>query len=907
MNQNGTRNTFLPSYKRQHNTKWKIEKKSSSSSSITSNHSNKSVNKSFHRSGSTNDDIDIPATKWVQLHCEGEAPSPRKGTSCNFWKARGLYVFFGGANEGTGVAFTPYNDVFTFDVDKERWIKRQTYGEKDDIPYPRYLHLSVILKNTLYIIAGKGKIRSSRSKFSKNESFYDAYELNLNTWTWSRIANNINTGLSMILKHPLYKCFPLHWNDNEGGIIIFGGSEGNSKSYGTSSNKNSRTSSRSGLLDHFLLNLETGTYLTPVASGNVPSTRYNYSIVQHNSNMHRMPNNLQTSSNYMHDDESYNVNNCCFILFGGINGKQKFADTYAFFPNHGAGGNWEKLETINPPTARYGHSAVIVNNVMVVIGGFNEGWRNDVHCLDLTSFIWYEPYELPRHTLPPREAHVSFLIRKNLSVFGGSCWPICRNDMQCLHNTTDIVNSCTKKGRLSTINFDDEDNNNNSSDRVERKESANTYYRKQKLSGINRSSGMKGTLKARRSSNDSSDSGYMGEKKNGLNAGYVFTNDAKVNGNDGLRSRSSSNTSSVDMNEQHPLIRLAAPSQHLKKDRPESPRASILSPSYSKVKKTLSAGNSIVSKSLNSSLRDHDSHYNTSRGISRQRTSSPYTVKFDPSTIKQASSSSRSTFPSILGKNRNNNNTTDSSNGVFLTQLDQRSPSKSPIKRLHNSFDMQGKGSPINFDKDNSYESQIRSVEENNKQAETLQENIETIQVPLMKLKKVVQAGEVNAQKEKEKYDMEVINESKAINLLRKEEQKAQLKVEEMLNALGEATKMYKDNEKRVLQQQRMKEESMKLQHEAADTINRLKADLNQLFMSGDKFHEEEKQLTHDIANLKTLLKKQREEKDNMKKKLETVQNERKLAEAKVLDQQNTLTVLRKHYEMLQSDLNGRF
>ena len=160
---------------------------------------------------------------------------------------------------------------------------------------------------------------------------------------------------------------------------------------------------------------------------------------------------------------------------------------------------------------------------------------------------------------------------------------------------------------------------------------------------------------------------------------------------------------------------------------------------------------------------------------------------------------------------------------------------------------------------------------------------------------------------EKEKYDMEVINESKAINLLRKEEQKAQLKVEEMLNALGEATKMYKDNEKRVLQQQRMKEESMKLQHEAADTINCLKADLNQLFMSGDKFHEEEKQLTHDIANLKTLLKKEREEKDNMKKKLETVQNERKLAEAKVLDQQNTLTVLRKHYEMLQSDLNGRF
>ena len=900
---------FLPSYKRQHNTKWHIKKKNSNISSdnnnnnnnqirrrVSKNNNNSTINKSFH-SYKSNDDIDIPPTKWMELHCEGEPPSPRKGMSCNFWKATGLYVFFGGANEGAGVAFTTYNDVYTYGVNTDIWQKKETYG---DIPYPRYLHLSVIIQNTLYVIAGKGKKRSGHSKLSKNESFYDAYELNLNTWTWNRIGNNINTGLSMILKYPLYKCFPLNWNSNNGGIIIFGGGSGNDN------NKTRKSSSRNGLLDHFYLNLSSGTYLTPMASGEVPSNRYACSIVQHFSSIHALPI-MSTMSNGMHDD-GHGVNNCCFIMFGGMNGKQRFADTYIFFPNHGGAGKWERLETINPPTARYGHTAIIVNNVMMVVGGFNEGWRNDVHCLDLSSLVWYEPDELARHTLPPRESHISFLLRNNLIIFGGSCWPICRNDMQCLMNTDDIVNDCKRKAIMSFTNGyttssntnnsnnnkgddddddnddDTDDNNSNSSDRIERKVSNNSYYKKQKLGGGGKL--IKANIKKKSSSNDS-----IG---NNLNSDYVFTNND--NGNGGMRSRSSSSSSNVDNN--NPMIKLAAaPASHLKKNRPESPRTMALtmsmSPSYNTVKKRLSKGKSgVTSRSLNSSIGDY---YSSSP---KQRTTSPYTVEFDASNVNQ----SRVTFPSILGKNRNKK----SGAGVFLTELD-RSPSKSPVKRLSsNNNMMETNSSPIHFDADHSYESKVKYVKTNMRESEELQQNIESIRVPLMKLKKVVETGETNARLDKVKHDAEILNESKAINSLKKKEQKARLKVEEMMNALGEATKIYKENEKRVQQQQQMKDTSMKLQQEATDTINRLQDDLQKLYLAGDKISEEDLQLTQDITHLKGQLKKQREEKDNMKKKLQTIKEQRKLAEKEVEEQRNNIMILRKESEMLTADLKGR-
>ena len=44
-------------------------------------------------------------------------------------------------------------------------------------------------------------------------------------------------------------------------------------------------------------------------------------------------------------------------------------------------------------------------------------------CLDLSSLVWYEPDELARFTLPPRESHVSFTVEGNLAVLGAPAGP----------------------------------------------------------------------------------------------------------------------------------------------------------------------------------------------------------------------------------------------------------------------------------------------------------------------------------------------------------------------------------------------------------------------------------------------------------------------------------------------------
>ena len=126
-----------------------------------------------------------------------------------------------------------------------------------------------------------------------------------------------------------------------------------------------------------------------------------------------------------------------------------------------------------------------------------------------------------------------------------------------------------------------------------------------------------------------------------------------------------------------------------------------------------------------------------------------------------------------------------------------------------------------------------------------------------------------------------------------------------MLRALDEATHMYKENEKQLLQQKRLKDNAMKAQQEATNTINRLKDDLEKLYTAGDKISEEDMQLSQDITHLKALLKTQRKKKDDMKQHLHDVQERRKLAEKEVEEQQKNLELLRLESEMLYADLKG--
>ena len=843
---------FLPAYSRQHKTKWHIQQNTKRGNETLPMQESSSTKYSNGKPGgfasiSSTEDIDLPPTKWVQLHGEGTPPSPRGGVSCNFWKTRGVYVFFGGSNEGAGES-TIFEDVFTFNPSTKIWREAKTSGQA---PLPRRMHTSVILRDSLYILGGKGRKHGKHSKRAKNEWFRDAYELDMKSWTWTRVSTDSGTGISMIMKNPIQKCFPFDWDGDPHGIIAFGS---NDKDAGTS-----QLASRKGLLDHFYLNLSSGVYLTPMASGDVPTKRHSYSIVHYSNHLNYVASNIFDSSS----DNQATAKNSCFILFGGTSGKEKFAETYAFFPYHSGYGKWKKLKTANNPTARYGHTASIINGVMVVVGGYNEGWRNDVCCLDLSSLVWYEPDELARFTLPPRESHVSFTIEGNLAVFGGSCWPVCRNDLQCLVNTRAIVAGCKRKGGASY-------NENESAKAV----NLARRSKKQKPGA--------GTLKRglirKTSSNDSTS----------LSSNYVFTSSGNVGD---TRSRSSSNSSSVDAaNNDYPFIKLAAPSDQRRGS--ESPRTlSIsMSPSYHAVKKHLSAGNAnnnvhgkAHTRGLNSSMGEYYS--------AKKRSSSPYTLE----SVNNYPNQQRTTFPSILGKSRVGGTST------FMTEIEkspERSRSKSPIKRrmhkMHN-----------NMNNDVTYEAKMQVVETNMQRADKLTQTIEELRGPLMQLKKNVETEEANTEQTKKAHETTVLNEKKTLNTLRKKEEKVRVKVGEMLRALDEATHMYKENEKQLLQQKRLKDNAMKAQQEATNTINRLKDDLEKLYTAGDKISEEDMQLSQDITHLKALLKTQRKKKDDMKQHLHDVQERRKLAEKEVEEQQKNLELLRLESEMLYADLKG--
>lgn len=174
-----------------------------------------------------------------------------------------------------------------------------------------------------------------------------------------------------------------------------------------------------------------------------------------------------------------------------------------------------------------------------------------------------------------------------------------------------------------------------------------------------------------------------------------------------------------------------------------------------------------------------------------------------------------------------------------------------------------------------------------------------------MQLKKNVEAEEANAEQRKRAHEATVLSEKKNIDALRKKEEKVRIKVGEMLRALDEATNVYRENEKQVLQQQRLKDNAMKTQQEATNTINRLKDDLEKLYTAGDKISEEDMQLSQDITHLKALLKTQRQKKEDMRQHLHDVQEQRKLAQKEVEEQQKNLELLRLESEMLYADLKG--
>ena len=91
-------------------------------------------------------------------------------------------------------------------------------------------------------------------------------------------------------------------------------------------------------------------------------------------------------SNFAYD--TYTINNTPYlIIHGGIGSAEVFSDTYCL--------NlyllkWTKLNTVGEAPERGYHTANIINNHMIVIGGENKGEIfNDICALNLISGVWY--------------------------------------------------------------------------------------------------------------------------------------------------------------------------------------------------------------------------------------------------------------------------------------------------------------------------------------------------------------------------------------------------------------------------------------------------------------------------------------------------------------------------------------
>ncbi len=117
------------------------------------------------------------------------------------------------------------------------------------------------------------------------------------------------------------------------------------------------------------------------------------------------------------------------IVFGGSTNSDALKDTWALDLNTGS---WQEFRTSGQgPTPRYAHSAnLLAANLILVFGGFDSHtYFNDLYILDLTTRTWSLVEPMGDACPPPRYAHTTTMVGRQLLVFGG-----CGADTQALND-----------------------------------------------------------------------------------------------------------------------------------------------------------------------------------------------------------------------------------------------------------------------------------------------------------------------------------------------------------------------------------------------------------------------------------------------------------------------------------------
>jgi len=326
---------------------------------------------------------------WERVASEGNVFSPRTGHTVAVWRDR-VYLF-GGTDRRRR-----RQDVFCFDCASRQWEELATKGP---VPCRRSGAGGVILDGKFYIGFGYD---------GRDGNFYnDLHELNLETLTWRTI---ISTGIlnTEIPSPRTDHCLEAY---GEKSLVLFGGYDGHVR-----------------FDDVHIFDLETekwGQICKPKVDAQsklLPSARFGHSGV-------------------VRGDELF--------VFGGWNGRDTLSEmwklnlkteTWTAISKQGSsesiGHPRENSSHFRPfyalskrrcveaspsrPDHRYRHSAVLVDNHMVIYGGVNKAHMRfcDLYSFDLDTFAWERLKPLGNFPVA-RTFHKAVLVGSDMYVLGG--------------------------------------------------------------------------------------------------------------------------------------------------------------------------------------------------------------------------------------------------------------------------------------------------------------------------------------------------------------------------------------------------------------------------------------------------------------------------------------------------------
>lgn len=296
-------------------------------------------------------------------------PSGRGGASvCH---ADGKIIVFGGTFFAGDDKFEYLDETWILDTDKLAWHKILCSGQ---LPAPRYGHSAHIVGSRMFIIGGKGP---------HGAMYGDVFFLDLIEWIWVPVSP-LSAGPS-----PRF----LHASELVGRkIVIHGGWDSGSECYN----------------DLWIFNTDSFAWMQPKTAGFGPTPRYGHTMT------------LTTDGR--------------ILTFGGStiteSGLPKYLDDLRQLDTESMIWSRPRLNG-NIPTARYGHSAILLeNDVIGIFGGWGRGGcqssehisnpnAHSVHYFDVKTMSWIVPSKTGKKEMRHLYNHGACRSGSAMLCFGG--------------------------------------------------------------------------------------------------------------------------------------------------------------------------------------------------------------------------------------------------------------------------------------------------------------------------------------------------------------------------------------------------------------------------------------------------------------------------------------------------------